>query len=157
MDKIYIGKIVNTHGVKGELRVRSNFEFKDKVFKINNKLIIGDKEYNIKSYRKHKTFDMVCLDEYTNINDVLFLVGNKVYFDKEKLGLSNDEEIDKDLLEYKVIIGESEGRVEEVMDTGNNKVLRVFTDREYLVPYNEAFVKIDRSKKEINISVIDGM
>ena len=157
MDKIYIGKIVNTHGVKGELRVRSNFEFKDKVFKINNKLIIGDKEYNIRSYRKHKTFDMVCLDEYTNINDVLFLVGNKVYFDKEKLGLSNDEEIDKDLLEYKVIIGESEGRVEEVMDTGNNKVLRVFTDREYLVPYNEAFVKIDRSKKEINISVIDGM
>ncbi len=157
MDKIYIGKIVNTHGVKGELRIRSNFEFKDKVFKINNKLIIGDKEYNIRSYRKHKTFDMVCLDEYTNINDVLFLVGNKVYFDKEKLGLSNDEEIDKDLLEYKVIIGESEGRVEEVMDTGNNKVLRVFTDREYLVPYNEAFVKIDRSKKEINISVIDGM
>ncbi len=157
MDKIYIGKIVNTHGVKGELRIRSNFEFKDKVFKINNKLIIGDKEYNIRSYRKHKTFDMVCLDDYTNINDVLFLVGNKVYFDKEKLGLSNNEEIDKDLLEYKVIIGESEGKVEEIMDTGNNKVLRVFTDREYLVPYNEAFVKIDRSKKEINISVIDGM
>ncbi len=157
MDKIYIGKIVNTHGVKGELRIRSNFEFKDKVFKINNKLIIGDKEYNIRSYRKHKTFDMVCLDEYNNINDVLFLVGNKVYFDKEKLGLSNNEEIDKDLLEYKVIIGESEGKVEEIMDTGNNKVLRVFTDREYLVPYNEAFVKIDRSKKEINISVIDGM
>ena len=157
MNKIYIGKIVNTHGVKGELRIRSNFEFKDKVFKINNKLIIGDKEYNIRSYRKHKTFDMVCLDEYTNINDVLFLVGNKVYFDKEKLGLSNDEEIDKDLLEYKVIIGETEGKVEEIMDTGNNKVLRVFTDREYLVPYNEAFVKIDRSKKEINISVIDGM
>ena len=157
MNKIYIGKIVNTHGVKGELRIRSNFEFKDKVFKINNKLIIGDKEYNIRSYRKHKTFDMVCLDDYTNINDVLFLVGNKVYFDKEKLGLSNDEEIDKDLLEYKVIIKDIEGKVEEIMDTGNNKVLRVFTDREYLVPYNEAFVKIDRSKKEINISVIDGM
>ncbi len=157
MDKIYIGKIVNTHGVKGELRIRSNFEFKDKVFKINNKLIIGDKEYNIRSYRKHKTFDMVCLDDYTNINDVLFLVGNKVYFDKEKLGLSNDEEIDKDLLEYKVIIKDIEGKVKEIMDTGNNKVLRVFTDREYLVPYNEAFVKIDRSKKEINISVIDGM
>ena len=34
MDKVYIGKIVNTHGVKGELRIRSDFEFKDKVFKI---------------------------------------------------------------------------------------------------------------------------
>lgn len=157
MDKIYIGKIVNTHGVKGELRIRSDFEFKDKVFKVNNKLIIGDKEYNIRSYRKHKTFDMVCLDEYTNINDVLFLVGNKVYFDKENLHLSNEEEIDKDLLDYKVIINGIEGKVIEIMDTHNNKVLRVYTDKEYLVPYNDNFVKIDRNNKEINISVIDGM
>ena len=157
MDKIYIGKIVNTHGVKGELRIRSNFEFKDRVFKINNKLIINDKEYNIRSYRKHKTFDMVCLDEYNNINDVLFLVGNKVYFDKEKLELNNNEEIDKDLFEYKVNINNMDGKIIEVLDTGNNKVLRVSADRDYLVPYNENFVIIDRNKKEINIDLIDGM
>ena len=157
MDKIYIGKIVNTHGVKGELRIRSNFEFKDRVFKVNNKLIIDDKEYNIRSYRKHKTFDMVCLDEYNNINDVLFLVGNKVYFDKEKLDLNNNEEIDKDLLEYTVIINNNSGKVIEIMDTGSNKVLRIQADREYLVPYNEKFVIIDRNKKEININLIDGM
>ena len=157
MDKIYIGKIVNTHGVKGELRIRSNFEFKDRVFKVNNKLIIDDKEYNIRSYRKHKTFDMVCLDEYRNINDVLFLVGNKVYFDKEKLDLNNNEEIDKDLLEYNVIINNNCGKVIEIMDTGSNKVLRIKADREYLVPYNEKFVIIDRNKKEININLIDGM
>ncbi len=157
MDKIYVGKIVNTHGVKGELRIRSNFEFKDRVFKVNNKLIIDDKEYNIRSYRKHKTFDMVCLDEYNNINDVLFLVGNKVYFDKEKLDLNNNEEIDKDLLEYTVIINNNSGKVIEIMDTGSNKVLRIQADREYLVPYNEKFVIIDRNKKEININLIDGM
>jgi 16S rRNA processing protein RimM len=157
MDKIYVGKIVNTHGIKGELRIRSNFEFKDRVFKVNNKLIINDKEYNIRSYRKHKTFDMVCLDEYNNINDVLFLVGNKVYFDKEKLELNNNEEIDKDLVEYKLIINNVDGKVVEVMDTGNNKVLRVMADREYLVPYNEKFVIIDRNKKEISINLIDGM
>ena len=157
MDKIYIGKIVNTHGVKGELRIRSNFEFKDRVFKVNNKLIIDDKEYNIRSYRKHKTFDMVCLDEYRNINDVLFLVGNKVYFDKEKLELNNNEEIAKDLLEYTVFINNNNGKVIEIMDTGNNKVLRIKADREYLIPYNEKFVIIDRNKKEININLIDGM
>ena len=31
-DYIYIGKIVNTHGLKGEIRIISDFEFKDKVF-----------------------------------------------------------------------------------------------------------------------------
>ena len=47
---------------------------------------------------------MVCLDEYNNINDVLFLVGSKVYFDKEKLDLSNNEELDKDLFDYRIIV-----------------------------------------------------
>lgn len=157
MNKVYIGKIVNTHGVKGELRIKSDFEFKDKVFIVNNKLIVDDKEYNIRSYRKHKTFDMVLLDEYNNINDVLFLVGKKVYFDKDKLNLNNDEELDKDLLDYKVIINDNIGKIEEIIDTPNNKVLRIKSEREYLVPYNEEFVIIDRSKKEVVIKLIDGM
>ena len=48
MDKVYIGKIVATHGIKGELRILSDFPFKEKVFVIGNKLIIDSKEYTIK-------------------------------------------------------------------------------------------------------------
>ena len=29
MDYVYIGKIVNTHGIKGEVRILSNFEILD--------------------------------------------------------------------------------------------------------------------------------
>ena len=39
MEKVYIGKIVNTHGIKGELRILSDFEFKDKAFKVNTEII----------------------------------------------------------------------------------------------------------------------
>ena len=38
---ILIGKIVQTHGIKGELRIRSNFEMKDRVFKKGFNLYIG--------------------------------------------------------------------------------------------------------------------
>ena len=38
MELVYIGKIVNTHGIKGELRVLSDFELKEKVFKKNHKI-----------------------------------------------------------------------------------------------------------------------
>ena len=69
MKKIKVGKVVNTHGIKGEIRILSDFQFKDKVFKVNNSLIIGDKSYVIKSYRVHKMFDMVTLDDFNNIND----------------------------------------------------------------------------------------
>ena len=41
MKYIRIGKIVNTHGVKGEIRLLSDFKFKEKVFKNNFKVYIG--------------------------------------------------------------------------------------------------------------------
>ena len=37
MEYIYIGKIVNTHGIKGEVRIISDFKYKNEVFKIDNK------------------------------------------------------------------------------------------------------------------------
>ena len=62
MDYIYIGDIVNTHGLKGEVRIISEFKFKASVFKIGMNFYIGkDKNKEVvSSYRTHKTFDMVC-------------------------------------------------------------------------------------------------
>ena len=88
---IYIGKIVSTHGIKGELRILSDFEYKDRVFKVGNKLVINNKDYVIRSYRHHKNFEMVTLDDYHDINEVLFLLKNKVYFKESDLELSDNE------------------------------------------------------------------
>ena len=41
MKYIIIGKIVNTHGIKGELRILSDFKYKDKIFKKGFPLYIG--------------------------------------------------------------------------------------------------------------------
>lgn len=38
MDYIYLGEIVNTHGIKGEVRIISDFKFKNDVFKIGKNL-----------------------------------------------------------------------------------------------------------------------
>ena len=159
MNKIYVGRIVNTHGIKGELRIRSDFEFKDKVFTINNKLIIDNKEYIIRSYRKHKTFDMVMLNDYKDINDVLFLKGKNVYIDKENLKLNNNEVLDEDLLNYKVLTEDKkEGKVIEVFfSSPTNKVIRVLLDKEILIPYNKEFITIDKSNNTIIIKVPGGM
>ena len=80
MDKVYIGKIVSCHGIKGELRILSKFRHKDKVFIKGNTLYIGKKKekFIINSYRYHKIFDMVTFDGYTNINEVLYLKGLNV-------------------------------------------------------------------------------
>ena len=36
MKDVYVGKIVSTHGIKGEVKILSDFEYKDKVFKVGN-------------------------------------------------------------------------------------------------------------------------
>ena len=160
MNNIYIGKIVNTHGIKGELRIKSNFPFKDKVFIINNKLIIDNKEYTIKSYRVHKDYDMVTLNDYNDINQVLFLKNKEVYFNKEDLLLNDKEILDEDLIRYKVIAKDGKcGTIKEIfMASPSNKILRVELDKEILVPFNSPMiVNIDKEKEEITIDIIDGM
>ena len=159
MNKVYIGKIVNTHALKGELRIRSDFEYKDQVFKIGKELIIDDKIYKIRTYRKHKTFDMVTLNDYNNINDVLFLVNKKVYIDSSNLNLSNDEAPIEELMNYKVITNNNEtGTVLDIYSTGsNNKIIKVDVGRVILVPYNKEFIEINREKNEIKINLIEGM
>ena len=73
MEYIYIGKIVNTHCIKGELRLLSDFEKKDRVFKSGINIFIGKEKQSetIKTYRHHKQFEMITLEGYTNINEVL--------------------------------------------------------------------------------------
>ena len=32
MEYVYVGRIITTHGIKGEIKIRSNFKYKDKVY-----------------------------------------------------------------------------------------------------------------------------
>ena len=84
MELIKIGKIVNTHGIKGELRILSKFPYKEKVFIKNMKVYIDKKNIEIiNTYRKHKNFDMVTFEGYSNINEVLKYKGKNIYINKD--------------------------------------------------------------------------
>lgn len=159
MNKLYIGKIVNTHGIKGELRLIDNLTTKQKeeIFKIGSNLIIDDKPYKITSYRVHKDYDMVTFESFNNINDVLFLKGKKVYKSTDEINLNNEDVLDSELITYKVITTDKkEGKILDVEETGNNyKILRLLiNNREELVPYHKDFVKIDSNKKEVIVKLL---
>lgn len=160
MDKIYVGTIVSTHGIKGEIRIISMLEqsLKEKVFKVGYSILINDKEYKLRSYRRHKNYDMVLLDDFNNINDVLFLMKQKVYIDSKYIELSAKEDFELNYKEYEVITSDKQkGVVKALEETGNNyKIIRVVVNnKEELVPYNEHFLKkIDSSKKQVEIELL---
>ena len=60
MKYVLIGRLVNTHGLKGEVRILSSFKYKDRVFKKGMKIYIGKDKVceEITGYRYHKIFDM---------------------------------------------------------------------------------------------------
>ena len=139
MKFINIGKIVNTHGIKGELRILSDFKYKDKVFKKDFKFYIGkDKEELIvNSYRHHKIFDMVTFNDLNDINLVLKYKGKEVYINEEDLDLDGEIYIDN-LIGYKVLVGDKDiGVVTDVMHMKANDVLRV---NDILIPYVKEFI-----------------
>ena len=151
MEFINIGKIVNTHGIKGEVRILSDFKYKDKVFKKNMKFYIGKdkKEYIVNSYRFHKIFDMVTFLGYNNINDILDIKGKEVYINEEDLILDDGEIYIDKLIGYEVIVGEKDiGKVTSVMHMKANDILRV---NDILIPYVKEFIiKIEDNKIYVN-------
>lgn len=150
MKYIFIGRIVNTHALKGEVRIVSDFEFKDRIFKENTLLYIGenkDKEI-IETYRKHKQFDMVKFKGIDYINDVLKYKGSKVYIDESILNLKDDEILISELINMDVYNDNKYvGRIAEYRSDNGNNMLRV---NNKLIPYNKDFItKIDKENKSI--------
>ena len=160
MKDVYVGKIVSTHGIKGEVKILSDFEYKDKVFKVGNKLVIDGDEFEIKSYRHHKNFEMVTLNDYKDINEVLFLMKKKVYIKESDILLLDNEVLDDELVTYDVVTTTGEtGKILEVFfASSNNKIIRVLLDKEILIPVNSPMLKeVNKKEKKIVIELISGM
>ena len=153
MEYIIIGKIVNTHGIKGEVRLLSNFKYKEKVFIPEFTIYIGkDKNKEvITSYRHHKQFEMITMKGITNINDVLKYKGEYVYINKSDLKLDSDEYLDEDLINFNVIMNKKiVGQVKKIRKDTYQKQLVVNKEGiEVLVPLVYGIIK--------NINLKDGI
>ena len=104
-DYILIGKIVNTHGIKGEIRIISDFELKEKVFKKDSTIYIGKEkeEAKIVSYREHKMFDMVLLEGKNDIDEVLKYKDKYVYIKRKSLNLEDNEYLLEEIVGFEVV------------------------------------------------------
>lgn len=156
MKYIKVGTIVNTHALKGEVRIISNFEYKDRVFKINNTLYIGmsKSEEVIETYRVHKNFDMVKFKGIDNITDVLKYKGSAVYVNIDDLKLKDDEILIEELLGMSVIVNNKLlGSITDYIDNNGNKL--VVVNNKY-IPYNKDLIeKIDKINRKVYYKNID--
>lgn len=165
MDLIRIGKIVNTRGVKGELKMLSETSFKDERFLSNRPVFIdmdGEKQpYNIKSLREFKGYDTILIEGYEDINEAEKFVGKTIWAEDVDLDLKDDEFHVKTLIGMKVFqSGVEKGIVKDVIPYPQGDYLDVClsTGKKKKIPFNDVFVlRVNEKKNTIDIVDMEGL
>ena len=153
----YIGKLVNTHGLRGEVKIISDFKYKDIIFKEGNTIYIEDTPYIIKTYRTHKNFDMVKLEGITKIEQAEVFKGSNVYIKKQDYRFPGV--LDSDLIGLSVYDkSKYKGKIVDIEKSSLYSLLVVDGVKRHLIPNIDKFIKeIDLDNKKIYINYIKGL
>lgn len=166
--RLKVGKIVNTHSLKGEVKVISSTDFEDQRFEKGTELLItrGNqvvKEVTVESYRTHKNNLLVKFVGIDSIEEAEKLKNLQIKIDSENIGeLEENEFYFHEIIGCEVFDenGKSLGEISEILTPGANDVwvIKSQNGKEILIPYIEDVVKkIDVENKKIDIEVMEGL
>ena len=137
-----VGKIVGTHGIKGELKVKSDTSFNR--FEKGNKLYIDKtQEITITSHRQHKGLELITINNLSNINDVLCYVGKELYVPHNREELEEGEFYYEDLIGLDCYDSKNNyiGPIVDLQEVPQGLILEIKTQEKIvLVPFVEAFI-----------------
>ena len=161
---IETGKIVGTHGVRGEMRVEPWCDTpadltKYKTLYLDNK---GENKLKIKASRVHKNIVLITVDGINTIEEGEKLRGKKVYIARRDLKLKKGDYLIVDLMGCEVFdadTGVKYGEISDVSRTGANDVWHVKNDdKEYLIPAIPSVVgDVDVEKNKVTITPLKGI
>ncbi|MBP2098042.1 ribosome maturation factor RimM [Enterococcus rivorum] len=163
-----VGKIVNTQGLKGEVRVISQTDFPELRYKKGSVLTLFQEkkepiELVIKSHRKHKNFDIVSFEDHFSINDIEKYRDGILKVAKDDLTeLSKDEFYYHEIIGLTVIdeTGVEVGKIKEILSPGANDVwvIQRAKKKDLLLPYIESVVKkVDLETGLVEVEIPEGL
>jgi 16S rRNA processing protein RimM len=169
-EKLYnVGKVVNTHGIRGELKVISSTDFPDVRFAKGSRLLLVDAdgrnslEVEVEAGRQHKNVFILKLSGLNNINEVEKYKGWDIKVtDKNLIELEEDEYYYHEIVGCRVVSEEGQeiGTVTEILTTGANDVWVAERPKgkPVLVPViDDVLLKVDVEQKLITIRLLEGM
>lgn len=167
MKKVVIGKIVNTFGIRGELKVVPDTDFIEERFAPGSELFLcseeGEKTVRVVSARVHKGLLILLLEGVTNINQVEKYKGAELAVDRDALApLAEGEYYFFQLKGLKAVdkAGNELGTVLRMEASAAQNLIRLKkTDgKEALIPYIDVFVKaVDLTQGTITLDLIEGL
>lgn len=156
---IEAGKIVNTHGVHGEVKIQVWLDSPEFMRRFKT-LYIDSKPVKLISSRAHKGFMIALLDGVEDINAAMSLKNKTVYIDRADAPLRKGEYFLCDIIGASVVTedGESVGTLEDILETPASSVYIVRGEIEHMIPAVPEFVlNTDAENGVITVKLIEGM
>lgn len=168
MEYLTIGKIIATHGLKGELKVYSSTDFPNIRYKKGKTIFIYNESeeqiaaVTVKHHYRVGQFDFVLFDNYDDINLVTSFLKCELRAEKDTTILPKKTYFITDLKKCKVYDEEDHylGEVIEVEQFTSQQTLRIKAQNNkiILVPFVDAFIKkVNIGNGKIIIHVIEGL
>lgn len=164
-----VGKIVNTHGIRGEIKIWPQTDFPDVRFRKGNRLLAckpesGETvEVEIQSVREQSNLFYLKLKGYDNINDVEKLKGWQLKVSGEdRVPLEEGEYYVRDIVGCAVVTeeGETLGLIADILSPGANDVWVVKRPKgkELLLPViDEVVLDVDIAGKVVKVRLMEGL
>ena len=153
------GKIVNTHGIKGEVKIQPWVDDAEFLRKFSS-LYIDGKPYKILVGRVHKGFLIAELEGVSDVNAAMTLKNRTVFIDRSEAKLPRGHFFIQDIMGASVVdeSGNELGKLTDVLETPAANVYVVTGEREILIPaVPEFIIKTDVRAGMITVRLIDGM
>lgn len=164
MDYVTVGVIVNTHGLKGMVKVKSFTDFLEERYQQGMTLYIAFKQdmvpVTVQSYKTVKGLEHIQFEEFTDINQCEKYKGCELLISKEFIHeLPEDEFYFDELIGMDVYAEGLIGTCVDVRDLPRGELLVVKTvDKDVLIPFNKQFIKnVDKERRIISIIVWEGL
>jgi 16S rRNA processing protein RimM len=156
---IEAGKIVNTHGVAGEVKIEVWLD-SPAFMKRFPRLFVGEREYPVVSARVQKSFLLCRLAGVEDVNAAMPLKGRVVFVAREDAKLPQGTYFLQDILGARVV--DEEGReigvLEDVLERPAPNIYVVRGEREHLIPAVPEFIRAtDAENGVITVHLIEGM
>ena len=156
---IEAGEIVNTHGIRGEVRILSWLDSPEylKSFKT---LYVDAKPLRVRAARVHKGAVIAALEGVEDVNAAMALKGKTVYIARADARLPEGAFFLADILGAEVVdeLGARLGVLAEVLENPGNRIYVVRGEREHLIPAVPEFIlNTDVEGGVITVRLIEGM
>ena len=156
---IEAGKIVNTHGVRGEVKIQVWLDSPEFMRRFKT-IYIDSRPVKLVSSRAHKGFLIALLDGVEDINAAMSLKNKTVYIDRAEAPLKKGEYFLCDIIGASVVTedGESVGTLEDILETPALSVYIVRGETEHMIPAVPEFIlNTDAENGVITVKLIEGM